>query len=120
MQPDVEIYVKDAKPQAIQGWLEARFDCTTWQQRGSLLLASCDGLPVVIYQKAAGSWHSLLFESSQTPWATDLECAQEAAQALQVPVRCSVGGWQEVQGEADADRWLEVKNGQVSEIRWAI
>lgn len=62
----------------------------------------------------------MLFESSQTPWATDLDCAQEVARALQVAVRCSVGGWQEVQGDADADRWLEVKDGQVSEIRWAV
>lgn len=120
MQPDVEIYIKDASPEAIQDWLASRFSCTAWQQRGSLLLSQCDGLPVVLYKQAVGKWHSLLFESAHTPWATDLDCAQEVSAALQVAVRCSVGGWQEVQGEADADCWLEVKEGQVSEIRWAV
>lgn len=119
MQPDIEIYLKDSSHEQVHQWLCGLFQqCSDWQAKGRLYRCMCDDIPVVWYNRAVGSWHSLLFDSAQTPWATDLDCAQAAHLALGVEVRCAPGGWQEVHGEAVADDWLQVNAQGVSQIVW--
>lgn len=119
MQPDIEIYLKDCTREQVQQWLAQVFtECGDWQVRGQVHRCRCDGIALLWYQKAVGSWHSLLFDSASTPWATDLECAQAAHAALGVEVRCAPSGWQEEQGEQVADDWLKVNTEGVTQFVW--
>lgn len=119
MQPDIEIYLKDASPEAVHKWLQEVFTrCSEWQKQGSVVSCQCDGFRVSWYQKAFGSWHSLLFSSANTPWPDDLACARTAFSALNVEIRCAPGGWQEADGEQDADRWIKVSAQGVQEFLW--
>lgn len=118
-QPDIEIYLKDAEQDAVTAWLtEAIGPCSDWQARGQTFKCRAGDIPVTWLPKAVGKWHSLLLESDATPWDSDLACAQAAHQALGVEIRCAPGGWDEAQGEEDADRWLKVNADGVSEITW--
>lgn len=119
MQTDIEIYLKDCTREQVQQWLAQVFtECGDWQVRGQVHRCRCDGIALLWYQKAVGSWHSLLFDSASTPWATDLECAQAAHAALGVEVRCAPSGWQEEQGEQVADDWLKVDANGTTPIVW--
>ncbi|NLY14028.1 MAG: hypothetical protein GXZ10_10475 [Gammaproteobacteria bacterium] len=119
-QPDIEIYIKDSNREAISAWLSSVLNAPcTWQQKGRVSRCQCADIPVVWFEQAVGKWHSLLLESADTPWADDLQCAQAAAAYLQANVRCAPGSWQEADGEADADRWLQVSaDGTVDTITW--
>ena len=119
-QPDIEIYLKDTDRAAVAQWLAKTLNAPcSWQQKGRVFRCVCAGISIIWFERAVGAWHSLLFESSQTPWLNDLQCAQAAAAYLQVTVRCAPGGWQEADGEKDADRWLQVNaDGQLETITW--
>lgn len=119
-QPDIEIYLKDTDRAAVSAWLsKALNDACVWQHQGRVSRCQCAGIPVLWFERAVGAWHSLLLDSAHTPWADDLQCAQAAAAHLNVTVRCAPGGWHEADGEADADRWLQVNaDGQSETITW--
>ena len=118
-QPDIEIYLKDAEHLAIAVWLrEAIGPCTAWQQKGQIWKCQAGNVPVTWLPKAVGKWHSLLLESAATPWADDLECAQAAFAALGIEIRCAPGGWDEAQGDEQADRWMRISADGVEEITW--
>lgn len=122
-QPDIEIYLKEDVLNQLTDWLQ--------QQLGELELGPWSGdtrrgtlhgdtaIPLMMVRRAAGKWASVWFDSDSTPWATDLDCARAVAAGIQREVRCSVGGWQEEQGEADADRWMKVTAEGEEEFIWA-
>ena len=41
------------------------------------------------------------------------------ASGIQREVRCSMGGWEEEQGETDADRWMKVTAEGEADFIWA-
>jgi hypothetical protein len=118
-QPDIEIYLKDADQAAVTAWLEeALGPCSPWRQKGQTYKCEAGAIPITWLPKAVGKWHSLLLESDETPWEDDLACARAAHAALGVEVRCAPGGWQEDEGEDQADRWIKVSAEGVEEIIW--
>src|SRR5690606_4149341 len=122
-QPDIESYVNEDFLDELSCWLE--------QLGGPLHLGEWKGntrrrtlqaeppVPLMLVRRAAGRWASIWFDSDATPWATDLEWARAVAAGIQREVRCSVGGWEEEQGEADADRWMKVTVEGEEEFIWA-
>lgn len=121
MQPDIEIYLKDANKEQVHEWLQSLFSqCTEWKSKGATYQCTCDGIPFIWYQKAVGSWHSLFIDSPNSPWADDTTCAQAAHSALNVEVRCAPGSWNESDGEEDADRWIKVSAQGVEEFIWRV
>ena len=122
-QPDIEIYVKEDFLDELTNWLEQQIgplQLGEWKgntRRGTLQAAP--PIPLMLVRRAAGRWASIWFDSDATPWATDLECARAVAAGIQREVRCSVGGWEEEQGEADADRWMKVTVEGEEEFIWA-
>ena len=122
-QPDIEIYLKEDVLNQLTDWLEqqvGRLDLGPWSgttRRGTL--HGDTAIPLMMVRRAAGKWASVWFDSDSTPWATDLDCARAVAAGIQREVRCSVGGWQEEQGEADADRWMKVTAEGEEEFIWA-
>lgn len=122
-QPDIEIYLRDDHLDALLDWLDSKVGTLALQapagqtQRG--VLGTANPIPLMIVRKASGKWASIWFESPDTPWATDAECARAVHAGIGQEVRCSVGGWTESDGEADADRWLKVNADGETEFVWA-
>ncbi len=122
-QPDIEIYLRDDHVQDLLEWLGrdlGRLELSPpagLTQRGVLQAGSA--IPLMVVRRAAGKWASIWFDSPDTPWESDAACARAIHAALGHEVRCSVGGWTEADGEADADRWLKVNAEGESEFLWA-
>ena len=122
-QPDIEIYLKEDFLDELTQWLEqhvAPLSLGDWKgnTRHGTLQAS-PSIPLMIVRRAAGKWASIWFDSEDTPWDTDLDCARAVVAGIQREVRCSIGGWEESQGEADADHWMKVTVEGEEEFIWA-
>ena len=119
--PDIEVYLARVTLDDINAWLADVLSAPPlspagkgkWKTRGQY---QGDSVPVLLVDNAADGFASLWFDSGHTPWHTDQECAQHAAEALQVEVRCSLGGWHP--GD-DPDRfWQVLPGGQEKAIEW--
>lgn len=94
--PDIEVYLARVTLDDINAWLADVLSAPPlspagkgkWKTRGQY---QGDSVPVLLVDNAADGFASLWFDSGHTPWHTDQECAQHAAEALQVEVRCSLG-----------------------------
>ncbi|MCO7246540.1 hypothetical protein [Halomonas sp. Mc5H-6] len=119
--PDIEIYLADVVHSALNEWLANALDAPPlasagkgkWRTQGT-----CQGhtVPVLLVEKAADGFASLWLDSRHSPWQTDQEAAQYAAEALQTEIRCSLGGWHP--GD-DPDRfWQVLPDGREGPIQW--
>lgn len=122
--PDIEIYIRDVDTETAKRWLSARFDRVDLQIRSPKSVAKgtvyLDGhqIPVTLFPEAHGKQYlCVLFESSDTPWETDLACAREVFQMLGNEVRCSVGAWQEGEDPEDEFWWRIDESGE-EKVRW--
>lgn len=119
--PDIEIYIKSRSLEQILAWLEQLSESPqAVETAGSTHHLSCiikgQTIPVMIHERALGkAWTSLWFRSDATPWERDLDCAEEASQALDTQVRCIVSGWED--GD-DPDEWWRIENGNTEKISW--
>ncbi|TDO06131.1 MULTISPECIES: hypothetical protein [Halomonas] len=120
--PDIEIYLAHCDITRLDAWLQQAIGAEPlcpagkhkWRTLGHVAAGE---VPVLVVEKAADGFASLWLDSAETPWATDLACAREAAARLGCEVRCSLGGWQP--GD-DPDRFLQVKaDGHEQPIDWA-
>ena len=94
-QKDIEIYIKNCPDEALFAWLESI--------AGNIKIASDEGDEPTFYDCAFGrfvitkntledeSFTSITFCSPERPWATDVECGRDAANALGYLVRCDPG-----------------------------
>ncbi|SEM00632.1 hypothetical protein [Halomonas caseinilytica] len=119
--PDIEIYLANADLEALNAWLGHALGAPPLASAGKhrwRTQAQHDGhaIAILLVVKAADGFASLWFDSPDTPWTTDSDCAREAASKLGCEVRCSLGGWQP--GD-DPDRFLQVlPDGQEATIDW--
>lgn len=118
--PDIEVYVKERTAQQILEWVQTlgtlTTDKSTKESIKFKLLISDVEIPVLIQQRVIGkAWSSVWFDSSETPWATDLECAHQIAKEMQTQTRCIASGWQE--GD-EPDEWYKVYQGVEEIIVW--
>ena len=121
---DIEIYLRQADPDAVQRWLSKRFDGVSLQSlpndgglRGELSLNG-SRIPVSLFFRSAGKQFSTLwFNSPNVPWADDLACAREAHAELGIEVRCMAEGWSEGM-EEDEGLWWVIRDGEERQLRW--
>ena len=118
--PDIEVYVKDRTAQQILEWVETLGTLTNHKTAKDSIKATLiidnEEIPVLIQQRVIGkAWSTVWFESSETPWKTDLECAHQIAKALETQTRCIASGWQE--GD-EPDEWYKVHQGVEEKIVW--
>ncbi|WP_421868756.1 hypothetical protein [Motiliproteus sp.] len=118
--PDIEIYIKQRSVEQINAWLEAEFDqLELQQQRGQTYRyqASLNGIliPITLIDRAAKDFSSLWFDSDNTRWPQDLDCARHACQQLGTEIRCIASGWKE--GD-EPDEWWSVKEDGEQQILW--
>lgn len=125
-QPDIEIYIKHATAEMLLAWLTKQFGEVELDQlneenlSGSQLIKGFVGkqVPLVITPKAAGkAYTSVWFQSTDTPWKNDLECAESVASFFDLEVRCSAEGWTEEEGE-DEEKWWCLYEGEKKLVRW--
>lgn len=119
--PDIEIYVKQVKPAAIENWLRQHFDIVRHESKDHshrLTLSSDDDTTIecLMVENAVKGFTSIWFKSADTPWQTDRDCALDAATALDCEVRCSTGPWHE--GSEDQGAWLQITDQGESRINW--
>ncbi len=121
--PDLEVYVEHMTIDDIVAWLKQHFAQVSAQhQKGKTTALVVDEMAVMVLAEAAGkSYHSIWFKENRTPWTCDLDIAKTLAHDLNIPVRCSTGGWEEA-ADAKAETahdWLEVTpSGAVQPIHW--
>lgn len=119
--PDIEVYVKNSSPRALINWLtEISEDLSVVKSRGASHEFSCTlsgvSIPVLIEERVVGKpWLSIWFNSAQTPWQVDLDCAKAITEALNVQTRCIVDGWRE--GD-EPDEWWRVTSEGAEKIIW--
>ncbi|WP_018918281.1 hypothetical protein [Vreelandella zhanjiangensis] len=120
--PDIEVYVARVSHDTLNAWLASALSAPPltpagkgkWKTRG---MHQGEEVPILLVDNVADGFASLWFDSSHTPWMTDQECAQHAAEALQTEIRCSLGGWHP--GNDDPDRfWQVLPGGKEGAIEW--
>ncbi|KEA64728.1 hypothetical protein ADIMK_1181 [Marinobacterium lacunae] len=122
--PDIEVYIKNRSLETVLEWLGTRCDTVrTLNSVGGthaleVSLNNCS-IPVMIHEKAVGkAWISIWFRSDKTPWARDIDCAHEVADALDTQVRCIAESWSESSDADEEEEWWRVENGNAEKIRW--
>ncbi|RUR34617.1 hypothetical protein [Vreelandella nanhaiensis] len=119
--PDIEVYIASVSHDTLNAWLAETLLAAPlspagkgkWKTRG---IYQGGDVPVLLVENVADGFASLWFDSANTPWMTDQECAQHAAEALQTEIRCSLGGWHP---GADPDRfWQVLPGGKEGAIEW--
>ena len=128
--PDIEIYVKNLTHNILETWLNNTFGAVNITLAPDILVGSNSikgtvqkdqdsaHIPIIITPKAAGkSYTSLWFQSPETPWENDEECAQSLVEQSGLEVRCSASGWQETEDE-NSEQWLSITPEEKKLIRW--
>ncbi|GAB2780760.1 hypothetical protein GCM10027040_03530 [Halomonas shantousis] len=120
--PDIEVYLASVDIGSLEAWLSDALDempslvragKRQWRARGR---HDGSSVPVLLVENAADGYASLWFDSAETPWLRDVDCARAAATQLGCEVRCSLGGWQP--GD-DPDRfWQVLPDGTEGAITW--
>tara|TARA_R110001583_G_scaffold23129_2_gene85915 strand:- start:33 stop:422 length:390 start_codon:yes stop_codon:yes gene_type:complete len=113
--PDIEIYLKQQSIEKITDWLTAIFEqCDTLGKRGHThnFRVTYQGIsiPVTVIDRASKEFTSIWFDSPDTPWALDLDCARQAQQQLTTEVRCIASGWKE--GDEPDEWWSLTEQGE--------
>ncbi|GGK78919.1 hypothetical protein [Amphritea balenae] len=119
--PDIEIYIKDRSLDQIIKWLEQvchtlHRDYEQGQVHHFIGMLDQQEVPVMVHEKVSGkAWTSVWFNSDQTPWMQDLDCAKQAASELDTQIRCIASGWNT--GD-DPDEWWKIEQGNTEKIQW--
>ncbi len=115
MQPDIEIYVLSCPLDEIITWLKQGFTLLEKNQPSPLctkitLELDKNIIPVTILEQASGKrFTSIWFDSSNTPWDSDISCAKDAYKHLHCEVRCNYQGWAE-ESDQDPDQWWKIND----------
>lgn len=118
--PDIEIYIKQRSVEQISDWLKQQFDQLKFEhQRGQTYRYSATlsntQIPVTLIDRAAKDFSSVWFDSQETAWLQDLDCARQASLQLETEIRCIASGWSE--GD-EPDEYWSVKDGEETLIQW--
>lgn len=121
--PDIEIYLRTDNTECIIDWLSNCFDSvTSARTSGKLIqLIGClcgQSIPITVIRQAAGEkYTSVTFDSNNTPWTSDLECARAVFRYTGIEVRCSTGSWEE-QEELGVKDWWNISEQGECRVSW--
>ena len=122
---DIEIYIKDPDAQAVEDWLKQEFDQFELSPSPNGKAYTGHGvkedkrIPVKLFPNAVGKYASLCFDSEESPWQNDLDCARDAWKTLGKEVRCATGEWQEG-SEVEDEPWWSLNEDGEQQIKWQV
>lgn len=113
--PDIEIYLKRVGTEDVLSWLEQAVGPFEIVRTAPSTRCKFPEMFCTITEDVAkGGYASVWFESNQTHWDTDRDCALAAFDQFKVEVRCSTGGWE---GEDDGG-WLRITDKGEQVVNW--
>lgn len=124
IQSDIEIYIKDCTTDVIKEWFEKRLGATTLLKEGkNMHLFKCTynskEIKIEVLAEAVGKRFTCIwFQSPDTPWHTDLECARDAFVALNTEIRCSEGNWSEEEAIPEQQLWWRINVEGEKLVAW--
>jgi hypothetical protein len=123
MQQDIEIYVLSVPTHKILSWLANHFTILSKPVDGIVpiqLVIEYQNKPIEISicEGAGGKkFTSIWFDSADTPWKNDIECARSIYNELRCEVRCNASGWQE-DSDSDPDQWWRINDYEEGPFIW--
>lgn len=122
---DIEIYIREPVIKRVLGWLkgvlgpleELPVDRSQPDVRMFHTLEHEPMIPVVIQSAIEGGpYVGVWFDSDQTPWQSDVECAKQAFEAFGLPVQCDPGPDYDNQDDffridSEGERIVRLKDG---------
>lgn len=120
---DIEIYLFKPELSDIINWLKKRFllllpgtKVTEYSTTYHFLAKTeTESIRIVIIEKILDGYSSIFFDSPDTPWETDLDCARDAFRHFRVEVRCCANSWS---AEQNPDEWLSICQEGESIMTW--
>ena len=124
--PDIEIYLKNCSQEQVLTWLKNQCQSVEVVKTSGSTLKLHLSFPMgdtqaTLQQKVSGkAWSSLWFNTNNTPWPTDLECAKNAASKMQIQVRCFKERWSEEDAVAteEEEQWWKIEHDSCELISW--
>jgi hypothetical protein len=119
-QPEIEVYLCDCTEERLVAWLESVVGPLGEPEEpgASIVYSSTIGPVVVTPGIEGGPFVGVWFNTSRTPWTTDLDCARQAARELGCTVRCCPGQlFTEVPWWV-SDVFLEISGGAEELVKW--
>lgn len=121
-QTSIEFFVRDCSTERLFAWLESVLG-ELGPVEALVITTICDsqiGSVVVTPNIEGGPFMSVWFISARTPWGTDVECARQAAKALDCIVRCDPGQHYPEIPDWVSDQFLEISGGEERIVTWAV
>src|SRR5207248_4042795 len=89
-QSDIEVYVRDCPMERLGAWLQSVFGpLEAPVEAGDAVVYTGSTGPVVVTPGIEGGpFVGVWFNTPLSPWATDVDCARQAARELGCTVRC--------------------------------
>jgi hypothetical protein len=125
-QTEIEIFIRDCPKARLLVWIENLIGTlgTPNSVGESTTYPSPVGTVVVTPNVDGGPFQSVKFNTADTPWSTDVDCARQAAKVLGCVVRCvpgqhypkvnsTTGTFLEIEGQAE--KLMHWERGSVSE-----
>ena len=119
-QPDIDIYVRDCPIERLITWLESVVGpLASAEDAGAATVYPSRIGPVIVTPGIEdGPFVGVWFNSPNSPWATDVDCARQVAWELGCVVRCCPGEhFPEVPWWA-SDQFLEIVGGVEQIVTW--
>jgi hypothetical protein len=109
----IEIYVLDCPREQLLSWIEMSLGPLGEPEDGGRAIVYPSGVGPVILTPGIddGPFTGVWFNTTDRPWATDVDCGRQAARALGCTVRCDPGD-QFPEGHWAADTFLEIRDGE--------
>ena len=116
-QEDIEIYVRDCAVEELEGWIESSFSPLGRPDRFGDTLVYPSSLGPVTLTNVGGPFVGIWFATPRSPWATDVDCARQAATELKRVVRCDPGR-HSPEVDPQSDVFLEIDDGVERLVEW--
>jgi hypothetical protein len=115
----IEIYVRHCPKEQLIAWIESAIGPLGQSEHAgeAAVYPSLLGPVIITPGIEGGPFVSIWFNTSHSPWATDVDCGRQAAREMGCPVRCSPGqNFPEVHPASPV--FLEIESGAERLVIW--